>query len=156
MVTSQNGHCVSPQITHSEPNAFYWPPIRRGSCDNLPCRNPPCTALLARLTSKCVCVFKIINRKWIYIGVRRKVFFDHLICGCKVCADILRRHLCINTRACPNSDAPNSFCYWTTKCECCTPVSCQPDSGQIFDPTTCQCVCPEGSVMNSAGNCTGE
>ena len=138
------------------PNEFHWPPIYRGSCDKLFCRDPPCIARKSVWVSKCVYVFKLIHGKWVFIGLQIRRYLDHLKCGCKKCGDIAYRQQCVNTKPCPNSNVPNSFCYWTTKCECCEPVKCQPGSGQIFDPKTCKCVCPDGSKKDSNGNCVGE
>ncbi|XP_064396686.1 balbiani ring protein 3-like [Halichondria panicea] len=141
-------------IIHTVHGEFYWPPIRRGSCDNLYCRNPPCIARKTVWKSACVFVFKIIKGKWVFLGRRLRRYLDHQECGCKNCGDITSRTQCTTTRPCPNSLIRNSFCYWTKKCECCTPFKCP--KGQIFNYRTCQCDCPPGSKKNRAGNCVGD
>ena len=94
------------------PNEFHWPPIYRGSCDNLFCRDPPCFVRRKIWRTECVLVFQQINGYWKKIGYRNRRFVDHLSCGCKQCTDIRERQWCINTKPCPNSNNPNSFCYW--------------------------------------------
>lgn len=100
------------QVIHTVPNEFHWPPIYRGSCDNLFCRDPPCFVRRKTWRTECILVFQHINGHWMKIGYRNRRFVDHLSCGCKQCTDIRERQWCINTKPCPNSNNPNSFCYW--------------------------------------------
>ncbi len=94
------------------PDEFHWPRIYRGSCDNLFCRNPPCIARKTEKVTKCVYVYKKIDGKWINFGRQPRTYENHLECGCKSCNDIRTSSLCRSTKPCPNSDTPNSFCYW--------------------------------------------
>ena len=102
----------SQQVIHSVPNEFHWPPIFRGSCDNLFCKDPPCFARRKVWRTRCVLVFKRIHGIWVKIGYRLRKYIDHLKCGCKECSDIRDRAWCIRTKPCPNSKDPNSFCRW--------------------------------------------
>lgn len=95
------------------PNEFHWPPIYRGSCDNLFCKDPPCLVRKKVWVTKCVLVFKLVYGRWVFVGPRLRRFLDHVKCGCKECYDIRDRTWCIKTKPCPNSYNPSSFCYWT-------------------------------------------
>lgn len=147
-------------------NVFYWPPIYRGSCDNLFCRDPPCIARRKVWRYRCVLVYKFIRGCWRKIGFRTISFEDHLSCSCKQCNDIKDQKWCMKTTPCPNSNNKNSFCFWRpgifpiigkrqveaetsialprpvplARCACCTPFPCP--APKIFNRNTCSCVCP--------------
>lgn len=142
------------QTIHTVRNEFHWPPVYKGSCDKLKCKDPPCIARKTIWRFRCVLVYKIVNGCWKRIGFRRIRFLDHLSCSCKQCSDIESKSVCVNTKPCPNSYKLNSFCFYKPGgCDCCVPYPCPP--GQVFDKKTCSCVCPKGS--KKIGNkCVGE
>ena len=133
---------------------FHWPPIYRGSCSKLFCKDPPCLVRKKVWRKRCVLVYRLVHGYWKRIGFRTRRYEDHLACGCKECGDIISRSTCIRTKPCPNSANPKSFCFYKPgKCACCVPYPCP--RGQIFDRDTCSCVCPKGS--RKVGNkCIGE
>ena len=156
-------------------NVFYWPPIYRGSCDDLFCKDPPCIARTKVWRTRCVLVYKFIRGCWRKIGFRPIRYLDHLSCGCKRCSDIVDKKWCVKTTPCPNSYDKDSFCYWRpgpfpigkrqveaassfvpvpfSRCDCCTPKPCP--FPKIFDNATCSCVCPPGSKP-VGDKCVGE
>ncbi len=143
------------QVIHTVHEEFHWPPISRGTCDNLFCRNPPCIARVKEWKVACVHVFQIVHGYWKYIGYLPRRYWDHKECSCKTCNDIRRENVCTATRPCPNGLVRNSFCYWNNReCDCCTPFKCPP--GQVFNHSTCECDCPPGSWKNRQGHCVGE
>lgn len=100
------------QVIHTVPQEFHWPPIYRGSCDNLFCVDPPCLARRKVWRTRCVLVFQYVNGYWSKIGYRNRHFVDHLSCGCKQCSDIKDRQTCIKMKPCPSGSNQDSFCYW--------------------------------------------
>ena len=130
------------QIIHSVPNEFHWPPIYRGSCDNLFCVDPPCYVRKKIWRTRCVLVFQIINGVWRKIGYRSRRFFDHLSCGCKQCSDIRESEWCINTKPCPNGNNFNSFCYWIPFIRPILPVI-KADTSATVAPSLGEPVAPE-------------
>ncbi len=103
------------QIIHFVPGEFHWPPIRRGSCDRLLCRDPPCIARDVVIRTRCVVVYRLIDGIWRRIGTRDVIYEDHLSCGCKTCSDITSRDKCNAVSPCPSTNIPNSFCYWRAR-----------------------------------------
>ena len=99
-------------------------------------------------------LYKIIHGSWKRVGFRRIHFLDHLSCGCKECSDIKSKSACVKTGPCPNNKNSKSFCFYkSNECACCEPYPCP--AGEIFDKSSCSCVCPEGSKR--VGNkCIGE
>lgn len=134
------------RVIHTVKGQFFWPPIYRGTCDKLFCKDPPCIARKFIWRSRCVLVYKLIHGYWKKIGFRTVRYIDHLKCGCKECSDIKDAKTCINTKPCPNTKSKLSFCYYDFKkrdCDCCIPYPCPP--GQWFNKRTCSCDCPKGS-----------
>lgn len=156
------------QKIHSVPNEFHWPPIYRGSCDDLWCKDPECLPRVKVWRSRCVLVYRLVNGCWRRLGFRVRRYQDHLSCACKQCSDITTQKECVNTKPCPNSNSTKDFCYWRpgpypigkrqaasssiaipiplpipfpiSKCACCTPKKCP--KPKTFDETTCSCICP--------------
>ena len=157
------------RVIHSVKGEFHWPPIWKGSCDNLPgCQDPPCFPRRQVWRSVCVRVFKWIDGKWIRIGFRIRRFLDHQSCECKQCRHIRTQKECVDTYPCPNSKNVCSFCYWISnpfpvpigkrqvaeaapdelslvlfpfgRCDCCTPKCCP--APQRFNYDRCRCECP--------------
>ena len=163
------------KLIHSIPGEFHWPPIMRGSCDNLPgCRVPSCLPRQTIRRSVCVLVFKFINGRWVKVGYLIHRFVDHLSCECKQCKHVRSQKECVNTYACPNSDDECTFCFWNTtlsvgkrqvelapvkilpfpfgRCDCCTPSCCPAPKRFNYDRCRCDCPsvirCPTGQIFN--------
>ena len=82
-VTNQSIALRFPQIIHKVPNEFHWPPIIRGSCDNLFCWFSKCVPCDDRFFVACTNVYKMINGQWAFVGLGLRRVPDHLKCGCE-------------------------------------------------------------------------
>ena len=72
--------------------------------------------------------------------------------GYRNCIDAKNQTECIATEANPNNNS--SFCYWISDgifpCTCCSPITCPPP--QLFNSTSCSCVCPSKTTQLSICN----
>ena len=142
------------QVIHTVRNEFHWPPIYKGSCRKLFCKDPPCITRKKIWRTRCVLVYRLIHGVWKRIGFRNRRFVDDLKCSCKMCSDIRNARTCVRTDPCPNNKNRKSFCFYTRgKCDCCVPYPCP--RGQFFNKKTCTCDCPKGS-KKVGKRCIGE
>ena len=166
------------RVIHTVPNEFHWPPIWKGSCNNLPCKVPPCFPKQKVWRTRCVLVFRLIGGLWVNTGYHLRRYEDHISCECKQCKHIYNRAECVKTFPCPNSKNECSFCFWTSiyfatadeavgkrqapaiaaptflpfgRCDCCEAKCCPAPKRLNYDNCRCECpkiVCPDGQILN--------
>ena len=128
-------------IYHTVPGYFFYPPIEKGSCDNI--ASSTCVSKSEEQRSKCVLVHRYINGRWKKQGYQvvrylhhischgtqrrsmcpRGQYFDRSTCTCK----------CIR-KTCPSNTRQNPTSCW---CEC-TPTACPID--HVFHTYQCRCM----------------
>ena len=132
-------------IHHTVPGYSFYPPIQKGSCDNI--ASSTCVSKCEEWRSKCVLVHQHINGRWTKLGYRVVQYLYHTSCHHKQCPSIacssgqtFDRSTCMCKSQCIPKTCPSGKHQSSSTCNCvCTPKHCGYNKQQ--NPTTCRCKC---------------
>ena len=142
-------------IYHTVPGYCFYPPIQKGSCDNI--ASSTCVSKSEEWRSKCVLVSRYRNGRWMKLGYRIVRYLHHISCHNKQCPSITcpsGQYFDSSTCMCKcNQQCPSNKRLKFNTCQCeCAPKTCP--IGQRLNPTTCNCeclpiTCPSNKVQNT-------